>query len=102
MLPHTTTFRFLYTHYGIQNFWDWCCNLVNNFEPMAVITIRAYAPFPALLPFFKCILEVVFCEGVQHRLRFCLDHLSCVEMRPSNFIFNKENRGKSQGAESGQ
>jgi hypothetical protein len=25
---------------------------------------RAYAPFQALLPFFKCILEVVFWEGV--------------------------------------
>jgi hypothetical protein len=26
----------------------------------------------------KCIMEVVFCKGVQHRLRFCLDH--CVKM----------------------
>jgi hypothetical protein len=32
------------------------------------------------MPFFKTTLEVVFCEGVQHRLRFCLDHLSCVKM----------------------
>jgi hypothetical protein len=22
----------------------------------------------------------VFCEGVQHSLRFCLDHLKCVKM----------------------
>jgi hypothetical protein len=36
--------------------------------------------FPALLPFSKCILEVVFCEGDQHCLRFCLDHLGCVKM----------------------
>jgi hypothetical protein len=33
-----------------------------------VIPFRAYAPFPTLLPFFKCILEVLFCEGVQHCL----------------------------------
>jgi hypothetical protein len=29
------------------------------------------------LPFFKYILEVVFCEGVKHRLRFCPDYLNC-------------------------
>jgi hypothetical protein len=45
-----------------------------------VISFCAYAPFPALLPFLKCILEVVFCESVQHRLRFCLNHLNCVKM----------------------
>jgi hypothetical protein len=28
---------------------------------------------------FKYILEVVFCEGVQHHPQFCLDHLSCVK-----------------------
>jgi hypothetical protein len=31
---------------------------------LEVVSFRAYSPFPALLPFFKCILEVVFCEGV--------------------------------------
>jgi hypothetical protein len=40
----------------------------------------AYAPFLALLPIFKSILEVLFCEGVQHLLRFCLDHLNNVQM----------------------
>jgi hypothetical protein len=44
---------------------------------LEVVPFRVYAPFPALLTFFKRILEVVFCEGVQHRLRFCLHHLSC-------------------------
>jgi hypothetical protein len=34
-----------------------------------------YTPFPALLPFLKWILLVVFCEGVQRSLRFCLDQL---------------------------
>jgi hypothetical protein len=30
--------------------------------------------------FLKCIMEVMFCDGVQHRLRFCLDHFICVKM----------------------
>jgi hypothetical protein len=45
-----------------------------------VVTFRAYAPFPALLQFVNLILEVMFCEGLQHRLRFRLDHLSGVKM----------------------
>jgi hypothetical protein len=45
-----------------------------------VVSFRACAPFPVLLPFFKCILQVVFCEGLQHRMRFCLDHHSCIKM----------------------
>jgi hypothetical protein len=40
-----------------------------------VLAFRMYAPLTALLPLFNCILEVVFCEGVQHRLpqspQFC-------------------------------
>jgi hypothetical protein len=31
---------------------------------LEVTFFRTYAPFPALLPFFKCILEVVFCGDV--------------------------------------
>jgi hypothetical protein len=31
---------------------------------LGVALFRAYAPFPELLLFLKCILEVVFCEGV--------------------------------------
>jgi hypothetical protein len=43
-----------------------------NFGTLATITLEevffhAYALFPALLPLFKCILEAVFCDGVQHR-----------------------------------
>jgi hypothetical protein len=34
---------------------------------------------------FKCILKVVFCEGVQYRLRFRLDHLSCFKMAAFQF-----------------
>jgi hypothetical protein len=47
---------------------------------LEVVPFGAYAPFPALLSSFKSILEVVFCEGVRHRLRFCLSILSCVKM----------------------
>jgi hypothetical protein len=44
------------------------------------VTFRTYALFLAFLTFFKCILEVIFCEGVQHYQQFCLDHLNCVKM----------------------
>jgi hypothetical protein len=44
------------------------------------------------MPFFKCILEIVFCEGVQHCLLFCLNHLICVICVPFSFICNWENR----------
>jgi hypothetical protein len=30
-------------------------------------------------------LEVLFCEAVQHRLQFCLDHLNCVKMTAFQF-----------------
>jgi hypothetical protein len=49
-----------------------------------VVRFCAYAPFPALLPFLKFILEVVLCEGVQHCLRFCLSHLSYIETAVSS------------------
>jgi hypothetical protein len=52
---------------------------------LEVLLFHAYAPFSALLPFFKCILEVVFFDGVQRRLRFCLDHLNCVKMAAFQF-----------------
>jgi hypothetical protein len=55
-----------------------------------VVPFRAYAPFPALLPFLKCILDVVFREGIRHRLRFCLDHLNCVKMAAFQFCLQSE------------
>jgi hypothetical protein len=55
---------------------------------LEVVAFRAYAPFPALLPFLYCILEVVFCEDVQHRLILCFDHLSCVKMAVFQFYFH--------------
>jgi hypothetical protein len=59
---------------------------------LEVVPFRAYAPFPVLSQIFKCILEVVFCEGVQHRLRFCLEHLNCVKME--DFQFYLQSRKK--------
>jgi hypothetical protein len=51
-----------------------------------VVLFRAYALFPALLPFLKCIVEVMFFKGVQHRLQVCLDHLNCVKMAAFQFL----------------
>jgi hypothetical protein len=42
------------------------------------LRVYAYALFQAILPFFKSILEVMFFEGIQHHLQFCLDRLNCV------------------------
>jgi hypothetical protein len=52
---------------------------------LEVDTFHDYAPFSAPSAIFKCILKVMFCEGVQHRLRFCLDHLSCVKIAAFQF-----------------
>jgi hypothetical protein len=57
-----------------------------------VVPFRAFAPFPVIPLFFKFILEVVFCEGVQHRLRFYLDHLTCVKMAAFQFYLQWGNR----------
>jgi hypothetical protein len=43
---------------------------------LEVVPFREYSPFTAILTPVKCILKYVFCESVQHRLRFCLDRLS--------------------------
>jgi hypothetical protein len=61
---------------------------------LKVVPFRAYEPFPAFLPFFKRILEVVFSEDVQHRLRFCLDNLNCVKMAAFQFHFQSEKQTK--------
>jgi hypothetical protein len=33
-----------------------------------------------VLSYIELILEAVFCEAVQHLLRFCLNYLNCVKM----------------------
>jgi hypothetical protein len=60
--------------------WVWPPSQKLTLGLLAVIALEAtpfcaYAPFLALLPCFKCILEVVFCEGVQYNLRFFLETL---------------------------
>jgi hypothetical protein len=56
-----------------------------------LVPFCAYAPFPALLPFFKCTLEVVLCEGVHHRLQLSFFNSTLSKWRPFNFIFNRGN-----------
>jgi hypothetical protein len=63
----------------------------NNIE---VLLFCTYAPFSAILPFLKCILEVVLCEGVQHRLRFCFDHLNSVKMTAFQFCLQSGKKRK--------
>jgi hypothetical protein len=46
--------------------------------------------FQCFCRFLKCILEIVFCEGVQLRLRLCLDHLNCVKMAVVQFYLQSE------------
>jgi hypothetical protein len=57
---------------------------------------HGYTPFSALVSFFKCILEVVFCECVQHNMRFCLDHLNCVKMAAFQILSSIEEAEKSR------
>jgi hypothetical protein len=45
-----------------------------------VVLFHMYSWLTALLPLFKCILEVLFCDSVQHCLKFCLDRLNCFKM----------------------
>jgi hypothetical protein len=59
-------------------------------EPLAsttftVVPFRAYASFSAPLPFLRCILGVVFCGCVHHRLRFCLGQFHWVKMADFSF-----------------
>jgi hypothetical protein len=66
-------------------------------DPLATITLKVvpfhvYAPIPVLLLLFKCILEVVLCEGVQHHLQFCLHRLNCVKMPVSSIGGNRKDR----------
>jgi hypothetical protein len=70
-----------------------------NFVPTChnhpeAVPFCAHASFQVLLPFFKCILEVFLCEGVQHCLLFFLDHLSCVKMAPFNSYLQLEKERK--------
>jgi hypothetical protein len=56
-------------------------------------------PFPSASAIFKCILEVMFCEGVRHLLRFFLDHLSCVNMAAFQFYLQSGRQRKAEWVE---
>jgi hypothetical protein len=43
---------------------------------------------------FVNVLEVEFCEGVQHRLRFCLDSLNCDKMASFQFYLQSGKQRK--------
>jgi hypothetical protein len=59
-----------------------------NGQKLTLGLSRAYASFPKLLHFLKCILEVVFCECVQHSTVTSI----MSKWRPFRFIFNCGNR----------
>jgi hypothetical protein len=61
---------------------------------LEVVPFYTYTLFPALLPFLKCILEVVFFDGVQHHLQFCLDHLNCAVMEAYQFYLQSGKQRK--------
>jgi hypothetical protein len=73
-----------------------------NFRPPEVVPFHVNAPFSVLLPFFKCILEVVFFENIQHRQRIFLDHLNCVKIEASllSSIGETENSRMGRGDDS--
>jgi hypothetical protein len=50
-----------------------------------ILGLLATITIPSASAIFKRILEVVFCEGVQHRLQFCLNHFSCIKMEAFQF-----------------
>jgi hypothetical protein len=55
------------------------------------IPLPSVCTVPSTSAILKCILEIVFCEDIQHRLRFCLDYIVS-KWRPFSFIFNQGNR----------
>jgi uncharacterized Fe-S radical SAM superfamily protein PflX len=61
---------------------------------LELVPSQAYAAFPAFLPFLKCTLEVVFCESIQHRLRFSLDQHICTKLATHQFHLQSEKQKK--------
>jgi hypothetical protein len=75
-----------------------------NFGPTGYHRPRS-SPFtcvytvPSASVIFKCILEVVFCEGVHHRLRFFLDYLNYVKMAALKFYLRSGKQRKVAGCQ---
>jgi hypothetical protein len=89
--------------FQFHSFRDWCCHLVKNYlwaywppSPSKQSASGHYS-VPSAFASFKCILEVLFCEGVQQRLRFCLDHLSCASMAAFQFYLQSGEKEKQGG-----
>jgi hypothetical protein len=60
------------------------------------IMLGILAYWPAI---FKYILNVVFCECVQRRLRFCLNHLTYIKMAAFQFYLQS---GKQESRVNGE
>jgi hypothetical protein len=70
-----------------------------NFEPTdhhhpRSSTLPRICTVPSASAIFKCILKAVFCKGIEHRLRFCLDHLSCIKMAAFQFYLQSGKQRK--------
>jgi hypothetical protein len=61
---------------------------------LEAVPIREYASFLAFLPFFKCILKVISCKYVQHRLRFCLDHINCGGLKVLSLLIGETEKSR--------
>jgi hypothetical protein len=75
--------------------------LTTNYRPtghyhMEDVPFHMHVLFPVLLLFLKCILQVMFCEGVQHCLRFCLITSTVLTWRET-----ESHRGLSQASRVG-
>ncbi len=66
---------------------------------LKVVAFHTYTSVPAILPFLKCILEAMFCEGVQHCLHFCLDHLNCVRLAAFQLHLQSKEQRKISGSQ---
>jgi hypothetical protein len=67
---------------AIHNFQDWCCHRpktnvwLSGHNHPGISALPCICTDPSASVIFKCILEVVFCEDVQHNLWFCLNRLN--------------------------
>jgi hypothetical protein len=68
---------------------------------LEVAPYQVCAPFPALLPVFKCILEVVFVTVLSTGCYSASITSFVSKWLPFSFIFDQENR-KVAGAKSGE
>jgi hypothetical protein len=59
---------------------------------LEVLPTRKYAPFPVLLPLFKCILEVIICVVFSTAWNSASITSIVSKWRPLSFIFNQGNK----------